>query len=196
MAGVAFIPYGADVNTQRTTGAVLRCHLVTDVRALGIILTLNLDLLERGGRILGRGSGERLAANHPMGADERALATMGAELLIPHRDFQADISLFDFRGTGGISAIRRQQAYRYPITTPGDDFCGNVLQERISLRRTHLLYFLAGANFSGQRHFDQGSQGIINGFEIATGDVATFAAIGFLHRGFDLLYCLRPGQNP
>jgi len=75
------------------------------MRAGRQILAARRHVLEGRRRILGGLSRERARADRRMRTDEHALAALGAEVGVPHRDFQRDVALFVLRGAERIGAV-------------------------------------------------------------------------------------------
>ena len=109
-ADVGLVVDRAGLDAVAAAGAVLRRHLVADVGAGGEFLALRRHVLE-GRRCVGSGFGtEGARADRGVRADEHALAALGAEVGLPHRNFQRDVALFVLRGAERIGAVGGQQA--------------------------------------------------------------------------------------
>src|ERR1039457_4926788 len=67
-----------------------------------------------GGGIVDLGADDRVWANHD------ALAALDAKLLVPHRNFQRDVSLLPLRGAGGEGPVDGHGADRDEVAVAGN----------------------------------------------------------------------------
>ena len=105
--GVLAVADGADLDAEAAAGAVVRGDLVGDLMPAGKSLPLIWTCWK-----LGRRAGQAvrridLGADGGMGADQGALAALGAEVLLPQGQFQGDVALLVAGGARWARCRRR-----------------------------------------------------------------------------------------
>ena len=92
-------------------------------------LPLWLGPLEGCGGLVTEFGTVHLGADHGVRANHNALATLDAEVLVPHRDELRDVALFPLRGGCGKCAAGGNCADGEQVASPGCDFAQHIADE-------------------------------------------------------------------
>ena len=128
MLGLALALRGTDRNAQAASGAIFRRHLQR-VLQLGELAPLRHRRLESLRLVIDIAGIEDLGTNDRVRTNHNALATLDAQLLVPHRNLQRDVALLPLRGSCGESAVNRQRAHWNQVALTVDDQRFHVTHE-------------------------------------------------------------------
>ena len=98
-----------------------------------------------------------------MGTNEDTLAALDTDLLIPDRDFAADVALLPLGCRRGIGSIDRQGTYRQVVAQPCHHHGGDGAYKFRRLVRDDWWSLEGTASFFRNLHFMEMGQGCING---------------------------------
>ena len=118
----------ADLDAQRTTGAVLQIDLqgIANIRKTACI---NRRRLKRFRCFLQAILMIELGADDTVRTDHAAIATLDADFRFPDRHEVGNIALFPLGGGAGVGAIDRQGANRQFIAAPGHHHGRHIAHE-------------------------------------------------------------------
>ena len=175
---------GQTIDAEVAAGAVLGGHLDR------VLLPLELGALEVGGLEGGRGLAEvggvvDLRADGRVGADERALVALDADLVVPDGDLERDRALLPLGGGGRPGAVHGEGADRQQVALALDDDRLHALDE-VGRRLGHGRAHLDGAGGRADRDLVEVLQGRVHRGEVALDDLRALLAVGLLDRLLDL----------
>ncbi len=184
----------ADLDAQAATGAILDVHL-QGVARLREATRIDRRGLEAFRGFFQPGLGVKLGADHPMRADEAAIAALDADVRLPHRHEGGDVALFPLRGAGGIGAVHGQHGNRQLVALPRHHHRRHFLHELGRLRRHDGRHFDGAVGLLWQFDRVKCRQGLVHRDIVFLHHVLALFAIGLLDRLLDLGDGLVFGQH-
>jgi len=124
-----------------------------------------------------------------------ALAALDADLRIPDRDLQGDITLLVLRGPGLEGAVDGQRTHRYIIALFDDDLADHVADILRGVSRYYRRHLPGAGHHTRDRNLVEVRQGGVDRFIVLLHHGIALGAVGLFDCLFDILDRLFLGQD-
>ena len=170
-----------DFDADAAAGAVFRRYLNRVLEALPFFVA-GLGGLESRRRALQFFGVVNLDADDRVRTNHGALSALDADLRIPGRDFERQVALLPFRGSGGEGAVDGKCADRQFVAASGIDHAQHVALEFRRRRRKRRRHLNRAGEFGRDFHFEQVRQSLVHGFHVLLYDLFALLAVGVANR--------------